>query len=204
MNTFFKKSAVLFGGALAICAFAVPMASGASWAVVGTTHVLASSDLSFTATNAGGVSLGSQCLDSEFHADVTSASVLTITGAAFRNCMGTLVAGNCTTTATAQNLPWTATAVTTTNIQIHGIDVNVAFENTPGNPTACAINGATSRLTGTLTGGSWDPSSVGANRRVTFNHASGLTSHSVALAGPTAAFVTGAFRDTAATLNVFD
>jgi hypothetical protein len=106
-------------------------------------------------------------------------------------------------TATPTGFPWTATAVTTSNIQIHGFDVDLQFENTPGNPTGCAVN-FSSRLTGTLTGGTWDPSATGANRRITFEHDDGLTSHSAQLGGPTPMFVTGTFRDTQATLNVFD
>ena len=203
MSKLSKKSLLLFSGVLAVCALAAPMASAASWAPIGTTHVLSSADLSFTATGALG-QLGSSCADSEFHVDVTSAAVLTITGAAFRNCMGTFAAANCTLTMNPTGLPWRATAITTTNVQIHGVDVDVLFENTPGNPTACAVNGASVRLTGTLTSGTFDPSATGANRRVTFNHADGLTSHSAQLGGPTQAFVTGAFRDTAGTLNVFD
>jgi hypothetical protein len=205
MKKLSRKSALLFGGVLAVCAFAVPMASAASWAVIGTHHVLASPDLRFTAGFGGAGFVNSGCADTEFTANVASAANLEITAATLRNCTGIAPSGatNCTSTAVGTNFPWTATARLTTDIQIHGVRVDVTFENQPGNPTACAINGATTLLTGTLTGGSFHPSSVGANRRITLNHAPGLTSHS-ALTGSTPAFVSGIIRDTTATLNVFD
>jgi hypothetical protein len=112
--------------------------------------------------------------------------------------MGTFAEANCTVTQTAQNLPWTATATNTTNIQIHGVDVNVLFENTPGNPTACALP-TTWRVTGTLTGGSWNA----ANNELFFQHDDGLTIHTAQF-GSSAFFVTGTIRDTSGTLRVFD
>ena len=117
--------------------------------------------------------------------------------------MGTFVTTNCTSTVSPTGLPWQATAVTTTNIQIHNVDLDVLFENTPGAGSACPLLGASVRLTGTLTGGVWDPSATGANRRITFNEADGLTGHSEQLGGAAPWFTTGAFRDTTATLNVF-
>jgi hypothetical protein len=201
MKKLSRKGALLFGGVLVVCAFAVPMASAASWAVIGTHHVLASHNLQFTA--AGPPAVGSICADSEFTTTIASAAVAEITAATFRNCTGLTgtAAAGCTTTAVATSLPWTATARLTTDIQIHGIRVDVTFENAPA-PPACALAGVSTLLTGTLTSGSFDPSSVGANRRITFNHAPGLASHSAAGSQP--AFVTGTFRDTIGTLNVFD
>jgi hypothetical protein len=67
------------------------------------------------------------------------------------------------------------------------------------------VNGLQITITGTLTGGSFDSSSVGANRRVTFSNSDGLTGHPN---DPTLAsqqvLVTGIFRDLAGTLNVLD
>lgn len=196
MKKLSKKSALVFSGLLAVCAIAAPMASAASWSVIGTTHVLSSNNLAFTAVTPLGT-VGSSCLDSEFHVDVRSAAVLTITAAAFRGCSGNAgIALGCSVSATATNLDWTATAVTTTNVQIHGVDVDVRFSG------PCLANNVQTRLTGTLTGGTVTPSSDPAARRVHFNHAHGLTSHSAL--GNSAAFVTGTFRDTTQTLNVLD
>jgi hypothetical protein len=206
MKKFSKKGVLLFGGVLAVCAFAAPMASAASWAVVGTPHTLASANLSFTAGAGTGAFVGSSCADSEFTSTVASAANLEITAAAFRNCRGLAGTGaaGCTVTATGTGLPWTATARLTTDIQIHNVNVDVTFETAPPvGSTPCAAEGIRTVLTGTLTGGTFDPSSVLADRRVTFNHAPGLSSH-LGPAGTIAAFVTGAFRDTQATLNVLD
>ena len=202
MSILSRKSALLVGGVLAVCAFAAPMASGASWALIGTNHVLSSPDIAFTARY-GPTTLGSSCANTEFGVTVTSAAVLTVNSVAFRNCMGTFAAANCTKTMTPTGLPWTATAVLTTNIQIHDVDLDVLFANTPGAGSACALLGTSMRLTGTLTGGVWDPSATGASRRITFNHAHGLTGHSAAL-GSAPWYPTGSFRDTTGTLDVFD
>lgn len=207
MRKLSKKSMLLVGGILTVCAFAMPsLASAASWSPIpNTTHVLASHNLAFTAGAGGAAPVGSQCADSEFHAVVVNAAVMEITAVSFRNCTGlagTLGSG-CTTTATATGLPWTATARTTTDIQIHNIDVDVQFETRPGGPLgSCLLHNNVARVTGTLTGGTFDPSTIAANRRVTFNHAHGLTSHSAL--GSQSAFVTGTFRDTTNTLNVLD
>jgi hypothetical protein len=200
MKKFSKRSVLLFGAVLAVCAFAVPsLASAASWDGGGTvTHQLASANLGFT-IEAPQV-IGSSCANSEFDSDVVSAATLRITGARFLNCRGTGLGVNCTVTPTGRNFPWTATAPTTTTIGIDGVHVSVAFENHPDG-TACGVNGLTTTLTGNLTGGSWDPSATGANRRVTFRNAPGTTSHSSL--GSNAAFVTGDIRDTAGTLNLF-
>jgi hypothetical protein len=198
MKKFAQRGVLLFGVMLAVSAFVVPsMASAASWFQVGTTHQLFSPDLNFTATVPILGQLGSACAASEFDADVVSANTIEITSAVFTRCMGIVNEANCTATPTAQNLPWTATATNTTNIQIHGIDVSVVFDNTPGNPTACAA-ATTARVTGTLTGGSWNPTS----NELFFQHDDGLVSHGAT--GTTPAFVTGTFRDTSGTLRVFD
>jgi hypothetical protein len=203
MKKFARKGILLFAAVLVVCAFATSMASAASWAVIGTTHQLFSNNLSFTIESP--LNIGSSCANSEFDADVASASTLEITGGRFLNCRGTNLAAGCTVTATGTRFPWTATAPTTTNIQIHGIHVDVRFEQPPENPNGCSflVVGQDVTLTGTLTGGSFDPSSIGANRRVTFNNASGTVAHSSAL-GSNGALVNGTITDTTATLNLFD
>jgi hypothetical protein len=204
MKKFFEKSVLIFGAVLAVCAFAVPsMASAASWAGL-STHQLASSDLAFTA-NLTGTPAGWSCADTEFDADVVSAAVVEITGTVFRNCSGGGGFTGCTVTSTGANFPWTATARTTTDIQIHRVDVSVVFDTKPGGaPGSCAQEGFTIRVTGTLTSGSFDPSATAANRRITYTSATGLTAHLLNTGLFAEAPVTGTFRDTTATLNVLD
>jgi hypothetical protein len=204
MKKFSQKGVLLFGVMLVVCAFAPSMASAASWSPVGTAHQLFSPNLSFTTTvPALGGALGSSCNVSEFTGSVVSANAINITAAVFRNCMGTGVEANCTVTPTATGLPWTATATSTTNVQIHSVNVTVQFENTPGNPVACAAGTSTS-VTGTLTGGSWAPGATIAGNELFFQHDDGLTSHTTApTIASNAAFVKGTFRDTTNTLNMF-
>jgi hypothetical protein len=66
--------------------------------------------------------------------------------------MGDLGAGvGCTTTATGTNFPWRVTPIDTTRIEIHGVDIDVHFETTPGTLNECANNQLNIRLTGTVT-----------------------------------------------------
>ena len=201
MKSFSQRSLLLFGAMLVVCAFVPSMASAASWSQVGTTHQLFSSNLGFTAISPALGDSGSRCNASEFDVDVTNASTLTVTSGVFTQCHGTQNATNCTATATGTNFPWTATASSTTNVSINSVRVDVTFENTPGNPTACPANGARILLTGNLTSGSWSS----ANNTVTYTNAPGLSDHGIVPAGATvAAVVTGSFRDTANTLRLFD
>jgi hypothetical protein len=204
MKKLSKKSALLFGVVLAVCAFAAPMASAAGWETPGTTHVLTSNDLRFSQVIGGGLTIGSSCATSRFDADVVSTTVLTITGGRFDNCTGTGIAAGCTVTATGTRFHWTATAITTTNIQIHGIHVDVRFETAPSGAACNAlVHNQNVTLTGTLTGGVADPSAIGTDRRVTFTNASGVVSHS-ALANGAPTLVNGTFFDPAGTLNIID
>ena len=102
----------------------------------------------------------------------------TISGSAFANCHG--FAGGavgCTTTAVGTNFPWVATAVNTTNIQIHNIDIDVSFEQTPGTLNECANQGLNIRLTGTVTA-SFTPNATATARRFDFNGGpAGFVSH---------------------------
>jgi hypothetical protein len=109
---------------------------------------------------------------------------------------------NCTATSKGTNFPWTATATSTTNIQIHGISVDILFENTPGNPTTCPALGAKALLTGTLTGGSWNPAT---NEAFLVNE-TGVTAHFLGLgfASFSETTVSGTIRDTQGTLRMFD
>ena len=193
-----SKSVLLFGVVLAVCAFVVPsMASAASWSGAGT-HQLFSPNLSFTAAPTG-VAAGSSCAASEFDSDVVSAAVIEITGGSFQNCRGLVNAADCTVTASGTKFPWTATARTTTDIQIHGIHVDLVFETGPGQPCT-GFAGAKITLTGTLTGGVWDVPT----KEITLNNAPGTNVHVVGAAASGPATVNGTIRDTTGTLNVLD
>jgi hypothetical protein len=191
-----KKGLLLFGAALAVCAFAVPsMASAGSWGVIGTSHTLDSPNLAFTGIGPGGLSIGSSCGDTQFHVDVRSAAIVTITAGTFRNCTGTGTLGaGCTVTATGTGFHWNATGTSTTNVQIHGVDVDVTFEAHPSGST-CLAAGTVLTLGGTLNGGQWDA----ATHELTFAADSGLT----ATTG-TDITVTGTIRDTSNSLTLTD
>ena len=196
MKKFSQRGILLFGVMLAVCAFVPSMASAASWSPVGgAAHQLFSPNLAFTSTVPGVGQLGSQCNRSEFTGSVVTFNTIEITAGSFADCMGTFGEGNCTVTATGARFPWTATATATDNVQIHGVHVTAVFENTPGNAQACAVP-TTVTLTGTLTGGSWNPTS----NEVTLEHENGLTSHSAL--GSQTLNVSGTIRDTAGTLRM--
>jgi hypothetical protein len=198
MRKFFRKGVLLFAGVMAVCAFAVPsMASAASWGVIGTSHTLTSTNLAFAAHTVIGVS-GSSCRDARFVADVRSAAELTITSGTFNNCAGSGIATGCTVTATGTSFHWGGTGVTTSNVQISGVRVDIRFETRPAGPLgSCALEGQDLTLTGSLNGGSWGA----AGHEVTYTGATGLTSHSAAL-GSSAVTVSGTFFDTAGTLTL--
>jgi hypothetical protein len=194
------KSVLLFGVVLVVCAFAVPsMASAASFSGTAGTHPLFSPNLAFSAPTAA---IGSSCADSRFDFDLNNGNDGIITGSRFQNCRGLpgTAASNCTVTATGTKFPWTATAAAgTDNLQIHGVHVDVGFEALPGTAAAeCLANGVQITLTGTLTGGSWNPTS----REITFESDDGLVGHPNTGAASAPAFVTGTIRDLNQTLNV--
>jgi hypothetical protein len=198
MKKFSQRGVLLFGVMLAVCVLVPSLASAASWSPVGTHRQLFSPNLSFTATVPVLGQSGSLCAASEFTGDVATSNTIEITNAVFTRCMGTIGAVNCTSTPTGANFPWTATATSTTDVQIHGVDVTVVFENTPGNATACP-NPGTIRVTGTLTGGSWNPTS----NEVTLEHELGLTAHVLGTGLNGVATVDGTIRDTSGSLRMF-
>ena len=193
MKKFSKKSVMLFAGALMVCAMAVPsMASAASWSpLTPSTHVLDSSNLGFTAHTTP-VTTGSVCPETRLHVEVFNASTIEITSMTFpQDCQGTLAATGCTVTPFATRLPWTATGISSRNVQIEGVHIDVRFETRPpAGSTPCAVNGITSTLTGTLSLGTFNNTS----HHITFDNATGLTSHSPL--GSAVATVTGTVRDT--------
>jgi hypothetical protein len=198
MKKFSKKGVLLFAAAMALCAFVMPsMASAASWGVIGTEHTLTSPDIGFINDGAG---VTSMCTNASFTIDVSTAAALEITNGSFTGCTASGASiGACTATSTGTNFPWTATAVTTSNIQIHGVNINVFFEG-----AGCGAAGQTLRITGTLTRGEWNgngtnqhevlltPGATGAN---------GLVSHSILGAGQPLT-LTGTIRDNQQQLTV--
>jgi hypothetical protein len=200
MKSFSQRGLLLFGVLLVVCAFGPSMASAASWSPIGTTHQLFGTDVLFSAVPTPlGAAAGSTCVASEFDSDVVSANTIVITDARFKDCMGSGAAGNCTATVSSTGLPWTATATATSNVQIHGVNIDVLFENTPGNPNACAAPGAKVLLTGTLTGASWQP----ATNQVQLAGATGLTAHFLGFNTSSPTTVQGTIEDTAGTLRMF-
>jgi hypothetical protein len=173
-----KRRTLLFGAVMALCAFAMPSpASAASWSPVGTTGVLDSNNLSVVmpALNSGLV-----CTDARLHTFVDNAQVMTIVSGQFLGCEGTVgTAAGCTLTLTGTGFPWRATALSTTDIRIHGINIDLRFETRPpAGAFPCANNGIDLRLTGTLGIGTagqttWLP----ATRSVEFANTTGLTAH---------------------------
>ncbi len=200
MKKFLKKGVLLFVAAMALCAFAMPsMASASSWGVVGSEHTLDSTTpVGFSAAALG---IFSDCARSQFTVTVTSTANIEIDSANFTGCTatgGAATVGLCTVTTTSTNLPWTATAVTTSNIQIHGVNIDLTYENHPGS-SSCIAAGLKQQITGTLTGARWHGN--GAERTIELNGADGLVAHGGPIS-PTALAITGTIFDTQATLSV--
>jgi hypothetical protein len=200
MTKLSKKGVLLFAAAMALCAFAMPsMASASSWGVVGSEHTLDSSNFGFASDALGS---SSDCARTQFTLDVVSTAVVEITSASFAGCTFTAPPtffGLCTMTETATNLPWTATAVTTSNIQIHGINIDMTFENHPGS-TACTAAGVKLQMTGTLAGARWHGNGV--TRTIELSGATGLVAHSVLFGNNLPFTPTGTLTATQNTLSV--
>jgi len=179
MRKFSKKGAVVFGAVLAVCALVVPsMASASSWGVIGSEHTLTATDLAFLTHVPGSQTLGWTCRDLHFTVDVRSAAVVTVTGAAFTGCVGTGTLGTgCTATVAGTNFHWTATGIATNNVQIHGVDIDIFFETGAGG-SECAAAGSSARLTGTLTGATWNGNGVGQHSLTLPAAGTGLSVHS--------------------------
>ncbi|MES1192995.1 MAG: hypothetical protein ABUM26_01625 [Solirubrobacterales bacterium] len=174
MNKLLRKSVLLLGVSFlwAMCAFMVPsLASAASW--VGSGH-LHSSNFGFTAP---AVNTGESCRDITIHTFRHNPIVLTITGITFGPCHGAGSGNGCTVTAAATNLPWTVTAVSTTNIQIHGVHLDFRFETTPpGLVNPCSLHGLDITIRGTLGLGIGTQTVYDASQKtITFTNTTGLT-----------------------------
>ena len=196
MKKFSKKGVLLFAGAMAVCAFAMPaMASASSWGVVGshrTPHL-----------EQPRVQHPHRHHDVHRHvvsARILSAVALQITQSTFTGCtFAGPVVGTCVWTPTGTfSTPWTATARTTSDIQIHSVDIDIPFDNHTGS-SACAIAGSSMRIVGTLTGIRWHGNTGG--RTLELAGASGLVSHSP-LTGTVPIVPTGTITDVQETLTV--
>jgi hypothetical protein len=179
MKKFSKKGILLFAAALALCAFMMPsIASASSWGVVGSHHTLDSPNLGFTFLNGVLGSITTSCTRSSFTANVASTQNLEITTATFGGlCTWTGPGiGTCTATTVGTKFPWTATAVTTENIQIHGVHLDVFFENVPGLGNSCLnFAGQNLTITGTLSTARWTGN---ASHSLDFSDSEGLAFHS--------------------------
>ena len=200
MKRFSKKGVLLFAGAMAVCAFAMPStASASSWGTVGSHHTLSSTNLGFSNEV---ILAQSMCNSASFTARVTSAANLEITTATFAGCtlISAAFGATCTTTWTATNLPWTATAVTTSNIQIHGVHINVFSENHPGGVSCSPLTSQTFRITGTWTGARWLGN---VTHQAELANATGLVNHAPAAFGGSLPITsTGTITDANETLTV--
>ncbi len=200
MKKFSKKGVLLFAAVMALCAFAMPsMASASSWGPLANPEHTLDGNLGFISDTQG---IRSDCTRVQVTLDVVSTAVIEITGTTFSSCTasgGSI--GSCTVTSTGTNFPWTATARTTSDIQIHGVDIDVFFEQTPGG-SGCLAPGVPLKITGTLSSAIWTgnvthqidlPSGAAG--------ATGLVSHSI-LGNNVAITPTGTLRDTQQTLTV--
>jgi hypothetical protein len=198
-----KKAMSFLGAVLAVCVLAAPSpASASSWGVVGTTHTLNSANLGFVVNAQILGTFTWLCNASQLHVDVASAAALRVTGATFSNCTASGPGvGDCTLTATPTRLPWTATGTTTSNVQIHGLSVDLRFETKPGGVAgSCAYHNQDMTWTGTVNGGTW----TGEQHEFTFHRAPGTVMHfligGLPFTGPTT--VLGTFRDPSQSLTL--
>jgi hypothetical protein len=199
MKKLSNKGVLLFATAMAFCALGMPsMASGSSWGVVGSDHMLDSSTFGFDSDTIG---YSTTCARTQFTAVLASAASLEITSAGFTGCTWALSGTEpCTVTSTGTNLPWTATAITTSNIQIHGVNIDMFFEDHPG-AGGCVLDGLSLRMTGTLRAARWTGNGAG-QHAIELLGSTGFVTHSAALGNGAPITLTGTLSDTQGTLTV--
>jgi hypothetical protein len=200
-----EKGVCLFAAAMALCAFVMPsMASASSWGIVGSHHALDSPNLGFTHTFPIIGALTTSCTRSSFTANVSSTRNLEIVTATFGGLctwVGPSI-GTCTATTVGTRFPWTATAVTTENIQLHGVHLDVFLEDVPGLESSCrTINGSALSITGTLSTGRWTGNGIG-QHALDFSEAEGLVYHWPALGSSGPMTIRGFITETQQTLIV--
>jgi hypothetical protein len=205
MKKFSKKGMPFAAAAMTLCLFAMPSSAGASsWGVVNSEHTLDGANIGFRTTVPSIGRLFGACSKSSFTGDVRSAGDMSITNATFGgHCVVNLPDsgdGQCTLTLTGTRFPWTATAVTTTNIQIHGVQIDERFIQNTENSCPGALAGQSVLITGTLRDGHWTGN--GTNEHEIFlDGAEGLVVHS-ALGNNIPMTWYGYLADTAKTLIV--
>lgn len=190
MNKLSKKRAALLAGVMTVCVLAMPsITSAATWGTVGTEHTLTSTNLQVSTAP---VTITWSCASSTLTASVASTANLEITAMTFTNCTGAAQVANCTVTPTANNLPWTATGPSTTDVTVDRVEVRLVLDHKPG-AALCAANGLTATITGTQQGGSFGDT----GHLIQFTNDTGLVSH---LDDATSSIVTtsGTYVDTAA------
>ncbi len=158
-----QKSALLFTSMVALAAFAMPAAASAVvWGPVNTTGALDGP----VSTQSAALGLGFTCTQHlAIHTRTPASSTMDITGATYSACTGQSSVASCAITPVATGLPWTASALSTSNVALNGFNVNVTFSG-----ATCPISGSLP-WTGTVAGGVWNA----ATHTVTYTSATGLT-----------------------------
>jgi hypothetical protein len=188
MKGLWKRSAMLLTAALAACVCGTS-AHAAAWDVVGSTHVIDSSNLSFNMPLLGA---GWTCASSQLHAEVRTSFVMAVTGASFKSCVGTGAGLNCIATVGKTPADWLVTAIST-SVTIANFTMSVTYENASGAPACPLTSGGAFTVTGALTGGGW----TSLAHTILYSADSGLTAH---IAGPVPVTASGTLRDTPQTL----
>jgi hypothetical protein len=196
MKKFSKKGVLLFAAAMALCAFAMPsMASASSWGPVNTHHTLTSTNIGFLSDVTGTTSM---CTSASFTARVVSTANVEIDSATFDGCAlsAPAAAAQCSVNSTGTSFPWTATARTTSDIQIHGVSIDAFLSG-----ASCgALTSQTLRITGTLAGTRWRGNAA---HSIELDGGTGLVSHLPAALGGTGPITTtGTITDAQETLTV--
>jgi hypothetical protein len=191
---------LLFAAAMALCAFALPTTAGAiSWDPLGTNQTVTSPDVGFTTNLPGLLATVSSCTSSSFGVTVNAAASqnLEVTTATFGgHCVTTFSpsGASCTTTARGTSFPWTITALSTSNVRLDGVHIDVVFHQTAGLTCPATLVGQSITITGSTTsGGSWNPGTD----ELILSNAEGLQSHSP-LTGTTPITARGTFTDAVA------
>jgi hypothetical protein len=202
MKGFSQRSVPLFAAAMALCAFVLPSTTSASsWGVVGSHHTLDSPNLGFTSSLNGGTT--ASCTRSSFTVSVASPQNMEILAASFGGLctLNTGIQGRCTMTAVGTRFPWTATPLSTVNIQVHGVQIDLFFEHIPGEAAECNLSLLATTITGTLTGGRWTGNDAG-QHSMDFRDSEGLVWHSAPIGVNVPTTWRGLLTDTQNTLTV--
>lgn len=190
-----KRRGMFALATIAACVLVMPSAgSAANWSPIGSTHALDASTFAFFA--GGAITAGATCSTVRFHTHVQSGAVLTITGASFSGCTGTGGITACSATVTPTKLPWSATALVSNSLRIDGFHIGAAFTG-----ASCPLP-TTATVTGSIIGSSSSSTWDFFTHTMTFNNATGLSTHFGAGVGTFPTTATTALRDTTQTLTI--